>query len=58
MEQILTWEANRFLAGIEISRILWNTNVHNHVYKCPPPVPFLSQINPDHALIPFPEDPS
>jgi hypothetical protein len=26
--------------------------------ECPPPVPILSQINPVHASIPLPEDPS
>ena len=48
MEQSPSWEASRFLASQEIPRILWNRKV----YKSPPPVPILSQINP----APHPDD--
>jgi hypothetical protein len=40
MEQSPSWEANRFAAGQEIPRILWNP-----IHKCPPPVCILSQLN-------------
>ena len=58
MNQSPSGEPNRFLAGQEIPRIVWNPTVYYLIYKCPPPVPVLSQINPFHTPVPFPEDPS
>jgi len=51
LEHSPSWEANRFSASQEIPHILWNPNVRNRVYKCPP-LHILSQIDP--ILAPHP----
>ena len=55
MEHGRFWEANRFSAGQEISRISWNPKVRYRNCKSPPPAPVLSQISlvlasPSHFL--------
>ena len=47
-------EANRFSASQKIPRILWSQKVHYRVYKCLPPVPIPSQIDPAYAPLPHP----
>ena len=45
----LSWEANHFSASQDIPRILWKPKVHYRFYKCPSPVPILSQLDPIHT---------
>jgi len=45
MERSPYWEANWFSASQEIPCILWNLKFHDHIHKCLPLVPILSQIN-------------
>ena len=47
-----SWEANRFSAGQEIPRILWNPKVHCRIHKCPAPVPILSHLDLFHTPTP------
>jgi len=50
MEQSPYWKADQFSASQEIPRMLWKTKIHDHIHKCPPPVPNLSQLDPVLSL--------
>ena len=50
MEQSLSWETNWFLASQEIAQILWNSKVLYGIYKYPPPVSILIQLDPVHSF--------
>ena len=49
MEQRASWEANKFSASQEITRILLNPKVHYRIHNILPPVRALSHIHPVHA---------
>jgi hypothetical protein len=53
MEQCSSWEATCRSAIEEICRLLWNLNVDHSVYKSPPLVPTVNQMNYFHTLRPF-----
>ena len=48
-EKSPSWETNRFSASQEIPRILWKLKVYYYIYKCLPPLPILSQLDPVHT---------
>ena len=53
IEQIPSWEDNRFSASQEIPHIIWNPKVHYRIHKCPAPVSILSQLDSVKSLHPI-----
>ena len=49
MEQIPSWEANRFSTNKEIPRTLWKPKVHSRIHNSLSPVPIQSWINSFYA---------
>jgi hypothetical protein len=52
IEQCLSWEANRFSANQETTRILWEPKFRYRVDNSPPPVHVLSHTNQVYAPLP------
>ena len=58
MDQISSWETNRFSASQEIPPILWNPKVNYRIHKSTPQIPIPSQNYPVYTPIPLLKEPS